>query len=653
VSERLKEFHDLVRRARALVEQYADSGVDELGASADAAELAALIGTGDAARAARSKPEPRIPKQRSHERPAQPAQPIQRAEPPARARADEPKVPTDPQERRQRLKVLAEEVRSCTKCRLHEARTQTVFARGNPEAEIAFVGEGPGFDEDKQGFPFVGKAGQLLDRMIAAMGYERDDVYVMNAVKCIRYDSQVLLENGSWERIGRLVASRYAGRVISVDADGRLVPKRVIGWHASPLGQRRVYSLSYASSALRGGLRARTKLTEDHPILTRRGFVEARDLRADDEIAIGQGLSQIAHETIVGTLLGDATVANRSACIEFVHQRDQREYVHLKARALQELNPIVYDATSSAQNGRTYLTTRCRTRATRALRVLRKQWYPDGRKSVPENLALTARSIALWFLDDGYTKIKSDRSALSEIASHSFAPDERVRLLELLARDFDIHGYERSSSPGRLHFGADATRRLSELIAPYCPPTMRYKLHPLLEKDIPFDATLFDAGTPLTLYDRVLVEEIEHKGTDKTFYCIDVEETHNFVTSGGVVHNCRPPNNRKPEPDEIAACGPYMREQLALVDPKVIVALGATGVEALIGSSVGITRLRGTWKAYKGRPLMPTFHPAYLLRTPEKKREVWEDLKAVLKHLGKEPPPTVSPGARRKKRDER
>jgi DNA polymerase len=102
---------------------------------------------------------------------------------------------------------------------------------------------------------------------------------------------------------------------------------------------------------------------------------------------------------------------------------------------------------------------------------------------------------------------------------------------------------------------------------------------------------------------------------------------------------CRPPKNRKPEPDEMAACRPYLAEQLDLIEPKVIVALGATAVEGLLGISGGITRLRGTWRLYGGRiAVMPTFHPAYLLRTPEAKREVWNDLKEVLKHLGRPVP---------------
>jgi DNA polymerase len=106
----------------------------------------------------------------------------------------------------------------------------------------------------------------------------------------------------------------------------------------------------------------------------------------------------------------------------------------------------------------------------------------------------------------------------------------------------------------------------------------------------------------------------------------------------GNVVKCRPPNNRKPEPQEAAACQGYLHEQIALVRPKVIVALGATAVEGLLGIS-GITRLRGTWRLYRGAiPVMPTFHPAYLLRTPEAKREVWSDLKQVMAKLGRPVP---------------
>jgi len=105
---------------------------------------------------------------------------------------------------------------------------------------------------------------------------------------------------------------------------------------------------------------------------------------------------------------------------------------------------------------------------------------------------------------------------------------------------------------------------------------------------------------------------------------------------------CRPDTpgqsagNRKPTADEMATCIPYLHEQIDLIRPRVIVALGATAVEGLLGKTIGITKLRGTWKTYRGTPLMPTYHPAYLLRNQamSEKRKVWEDMLAVMEKLG-------------------
>jgi DNA polymerase len=110
----------------------------------------------------------------------------------------------------------------------------------------------------------------------------------------------------------------------------------------------------------------------------------------------------------------------------------------------------------------------------------------------------------------------------------------------------------------------------------------------------------------------------------------------------GNILKCRPDTpgqsagNRKPTADEMATCIPYLHEQIDLIRPKVIVALGATAVEGLLGKTIGITRLRGTWKTYRGTPLMPTYHPAYLLRNQamSEKRKVWEDILKVMEELG-------------------
>jgi uracil-DNA glycosylase len=99
------------------------------------------------------------------------------------------------------------------------------------------------------------------------------------------------------------------------------------------------------------------------------------------------------------------------------------------------------------------------------------------------------------------------------------------------------------------------------------------------------------------------------------------------------VEKCRPPGNRDPSPEEIAACEPYLKRQLAAIRPQLIVALGKFAAQTLLRDETPISRLRGKWREYEGIPLMPTYHPAYLLRNPAEKRAVWEDMKQVLARL--------------------
>lgn len=105
------------------------------------------------------------------------------------------------------------------------------------------------------------------------------------------------------------------------------------------------------------------------------------------------------------------------------------------------------------------------------------------------------------------------------------------------------------------------------------------------------------------------------------------------------VVKCRPPGNRNPEPDEISACEPFLRAQLQSIGPEVVVALGKFAAQTLLREATPITRLRGQWRTYQGMRLMPTFHPAYLLRNPAEKKPCWEDLKAVMAVLAKAAPP--------------
>ena len=99
------------------------------------------------------------------------------------------------------------------------------------------------------------------------------------------------------------------------------------------------------------------------------------------------------------------------------------------------------------------------------------------------------------------------------------------------------------------------------------------------------------------------------------------------------VIKCRPPGNRDPHPDEIAACEPFLKQQLTSINPEIIITLGRFAAQTLLKTTTPVGKLRGRWHEYEGIALMPTFHPAYLLRNPSGKRPVWEDMKQVMQRL--------------------
>lgn len=112
----------------------------------------------------------------------------------------------------------------------------------------------------------------------------------------------------------------------------------------------------------------------------------------------------------------------------------------------------------------------------------------------------------------------------------------------------------------------------------------------------------------------------------KIIEAIDLSRDQVYIAN---VIKCRPPGNRNPEPDEVSACEPFLFQQIAIIQPRVIVALGKFAAQCLLRTTEPITRLRGREFEYRGATLIPTFHPAYLLRNPSSKREVWEDMKKV------------------------
>jgi DNA polymerase len=149
-----------------------------------------------------------------------------------------PEAPADPEARAAALAAVAAEAGACTRCRLAEGRRTVVFARGSPQAELMFIGEGPGAEEDRQGLPFVGPAGQLLDRIVAAMGMSREEIYVCNVVKCRPPNNrdplpdEVAACRGFLQEQVRLVRPRV------IVALGRVAAQTLLGTDA-PVGRMR------------------------------------------------------------------------------------------------------------------------------------------------------------------------------------------------------------------------------------------------------------------------------------------------------------------------------------------------------------------------------------------------------------------------------
>jgi DNA polymerase len=152
------------------------------------------------------------------------------------------------------------------------------------------------------------------------------------------------------------------------------------------------------------------------------------------------------------------------------------------------------------------------------------------------------------------------------------------------------------------------------------------------------------------MFDPVEVEDVtDRPHTDSTFFCIDVEGTHNFVTAGGVVHNCRPPGNRDPLPEEIEACESHLWHQIELIEPKVVATLGNFATKLLSGRPTGITRVHGQEQetTLGGRRVLlyPIYHPAAALYTPRMLEVLRSDFARIPELLGREtaPPEPVAP----------
>jgi len=181
---------------------------------------------------------------------------------------------------------------------------------------------------------------------------------------------------------------------------------------------------------------------------------------------------------------------------------------------------------------------------------------------------------------------------------------------------------------------ASQAEALSSLKAEIGPDCSRCKLHTLGRRQVVFgvgnpNADLMFVGEAPGADEDIQGEPFVGKAGQlltKIIEAINMKREDVYIAN---VIKCRPPQNRNPEPDEVVQCEPFLFRQIETIKPKVIVALGKFAAQSLLKTTEPITRLRGREYKYRNAILMPTFHPAFLLRNPSSKREVWEDMKRV------------------------
>jgi DNA polymerase len=193
---------------------------------------------------------------------------------------------------------------------------------------------------------------------------------------------------------------------------------------------------------------------------------------------------------------------------------------------------------------------------------------------------------------------------------------------------------ESSQAPPARSESADAPRVLTLLREEVGPACQRCKLHTLGRKQVVFGVgnpnadLMFVGEAPGADEDEQGEPFVGRAGQLLTKIIEAIGLTREQVYIANVI-KCRPPGNRNPEPDEVESCQPFLFRQIDAIKPKVIVALGKFAAQSLLQTTDPITRLRGRSFTYRGATLIPTFHPAYLLRNPAAKRDVWEDMKQV------------------------
>ena len=520
-------------------------------------------------------------------------------------------------------------LQGCRRCKLCEGRTTIVFGAGDPRAEFVVIGEGPGADEDAQGLPFVGRAGQLLTKMLEApgVGFSREEVYISNTVKCFISPRVLIYTSDGFTPIkdigiGDLVLT-HRGRFRKVIY---VRPQEVL-----PKGSGLV-RLSIGPGD-RPGRVTHVTVTPEHPFMVNGVWKRADEIRAGDRLKTLGDVCEVCGRTYFVRYdryesRSYRTCSPRCNNKRILHSEATRERIRLAMKA--QYASGRRDAQTIARRANQ------RTRELVAAGLAKIQHLtPDeryrGRVALAAKITAGARRGVTGF---GEAELKPILDRLGVEYVHLFAlpvsaflydfclPAHKL-LIEVRGPSFNIStpAQERALTKDRLaaqHGYAVLNLWWRQILEQ---PGMVEEILRRILRNHRGEYVFVDA--------TVLAVKSRRSLRDFPLYNIGVEEDESYIAAGLVSHNCRPPGNRNPEADELAACAPVLTAQLAALQPRVVLALGSVATQSLLGTKEPIGRLRGRVHPYGSAVLIPTFHPAFLLRNPgqEYKRMAWEDLK--------------------------
>jgi len=429
-----------------------------------------------------------------------------------------------------------------------------------------YIGQGPKVEEFEKGLAkltgnpnvlTVNAGTSALHLAMRLAGVDHGSEVITSPMTCLHYTSSVLLPDRSTIQIGKIVSKKLPVEVLSMNLQtGRLEAKKVCGWTKLPITEKWYRIRCKSKRGARGpGGKYGVFLTADHQVLTLDGYKRVDSLKPGDKVATSQrALNPMQAQVVDGMMLGDGHVqqirkGSTRYCVS--HAEDQKEWFNLGTSAFEGFDPAI--SVKPAREGHQAVLT-LETKKGIQWSSMREKWYSARCKIkiVPEDLQLTPATLAAWYMDDG-----SLTNGCPVFCTEGFDSQSLWRLFWKLA-DFGLRptvhkisqnekttgktGY-RLRLPDTNYGPGDDTSAMAffKLVAPYIPPSMRYKLP---DEGLPaFDESLWKLGDAMPMFDEVDVEQATPPGKQNNWvYCIEVEDNHNFISGNIVLKNCTASN---------------------------------------------------------------------------------------------------------------